>query len=53
MGEIVDQSLTFHSRINYRKKENHHHNKRNSEEILPKFDATLVMIRDTTPEISP
>ena len=60
MGATKDQTLTVHTRRNYKnkeKKENHHHNKnkdkkqRISRETLPMFDAILVMKRDTLQHI--
>ena len=60
MGETEDQALTVHTRRYRKKKDNHQHKKGmttitkdkiNSEEILPTFDATLVMRRGITPDI--
>ena len=61
MGATEHEALTFHTRKNYKKKEKekfHHKNKkgkkqRKPREILPMFDAILVMKRDTLQETIP
>ena len=62
MGATNDQALTIHTRKNFKKKEKkenfHHHKKKERKkirprQILPTFDAILVMKRDTLQETAP
>ena len=55
MGANEDQAPIVHTRRNHRRKEDLHHNRRQKEleEILPTLDDTLMLRRDTTPDIVP